>query len=127
LRSKEDTIDNVVLTDENFAPKAEFKIGDTANFIVTATDPDINMEDLLIEQYFPSDSTGNPFYGPSVIALPSQSDVSMMYMLIGGTTVDGPAGNWKIEFKIEDSTGLESNVFKVFAVVNDNAPPPVAP
>jgi Ca-activated chloride channel family protein len=112
------TIDNVVLTDENFNPKSQFDIGDTANFIVTATDPDKNMEKLLIEQYFPNDSTGNPYYDPDVIALPSQSDNTMTYNLIGRLTVDGPAGNWRIELQIADSTGLESNVFKVFAEVN---------
>ena len=112
------TIDDVVLTDENFNPKSQFDIGDTANFIVKATDPNKNMEKLLIEQYFPNDSTGNPYYGPDVIALPSQSDITMTYYLIGRITVDGPDGNWRIEFQIEDSTGLESNVFKVFPVVN---------
>ncbi len=112
------TINNVVLTDENFIPKSQFDIGDTANILVQATDPDKNMKKLLIEQYFPNDSTGNPYYGPDVIALPSQSDITMTYHLIGRITVDGPAGNWRIEFQIEDSTGLESNLFKVFAVVN---------
>ena len=112
------TINNVVLTDENFIPKSQFDIGDTANILVQASDPDKNMKKLLIEQYFPNDSTGNPYYGPDVIALPSQSDITMTYHLIGRITVDGPAGNWRIEFQIEDSTGLESNLFKVFAVVN---------
>ena len=112
------TIDDVVLTDENFNPKSQFDIGDTANFIVKATDPNKNMEKLLIEQYFSNDSTGNPYYGPDVIALPSQSDITMTYYLIGRITVDGPDGNWRIEFQIEDSTGLESNVFKIFPVVN---------
>jgi Ca-activated chloride channel family protein len=112
------TINNVVLTDENFIPKSQFDIGDTANILVQATDPDKNMKKLLIEQYFPNDSTGNPYYGPDVIALSSQSDITMTYHLIGRITVDGPAGNWRIEFQIEDSTGLESNLFKVFAVVN---------
>jgi Ca-activated chloride channel family protein len=121
------TIDDVVLTDENFIPKSQFDIGDTVNFIVTATDPDKNMEKLLIEQYFPNDSTGNPYYGPDVIALPSQSDITMTYYLIGRITVDGPDGNWRIEFQIEDSTGLESNVSKVFAVVNSTSSIQVLP
>jgi hypothetical protein len=77
-------INDVVLTDENFNPKAEFAIGDTANFMVTATDPNRNMEELIVEQYFPSDTTGNPFYGPDVLMLPSQSKDTMTYMLSAG-------------------------------------------
>ena len=112
------TIDNVVLTDENFNPKYEFDIGDTYNLLVTATDPDRNMEEIIIEQYHPSDSTGNPYYGPDVLALPSQAADTMTYYLIGGGTIVGPSGTWRIEIQIEDSTLLESNVFKVFALVN---------
>ena len=112
------TIDNVVLTDGNFNPKSEFNIGDTYNVLVTATDPDKNMEELIIEQYHPSDSTGNPYYGPDVLTLTSQAYDSMTYYLIGGGTINGPSGTWRIEFQIEDSTGLESNVFTVFALVN---------
>ena len=120
-------INNVVLTDENFNPKAVFEIGDEANFKVTATDPEKNMKELIITQYYLDFSKTDPFYGPEVSELPSQSAASMEYWLLSGTTIDGPAGNWRLEFQIADSTGLESNVFKVFAEVKDNPPPPAAP
>jgi hypothetical protein len=115
-------INNVVLTDEDFNPKAVFEIGDEANFKVTATDPEKNMEELIITQYYLDVSKTDPFSGPEVSELPSQSDVSMEYWLLSGTTIDGPAGNWKLEFQIADSTGLESNVFTVFAVVTSAVP-----
>jgi len=112
------TIDNVVLTDENFIPKSVFDIDDAVNFLVTATDPDRNMEELIIEQYYPSDSTGNPYYGPDSVALPSQAADTMTYYLLSAGAITEPSGYWRIEFLIVDSTELESNVFTVYALVN---------
>lgn len=40
----------VVLTDENFNAKNVFEIGDTANFLVEASDNDKNMTELIVEQ-----------------------------------------------------------------------------
>jgi len=54
-------IDNAVLTDGNFNPKSEFNIGDTANVLVTATDPEKNMEVGIVEQYYLNYSTDIPY------------------------------------------------------------------
>jgi len=111
-------IENVFITDENFNLKYQFNIGDAYNFMVTATDPEKNMDEMAVEQYFPSNSTDNPYYGPTIFGLPSQSDNTMTYYLISSGTVTGPSGDWRIEFQISDSTGFESNVFTVYVVIN---------
>ncbi len=109
-------IDDAVLTDEYYNPTSVFNIGDIANVVIVATDPDLDMENLLVTQYHP-DNSSTPYYGPDVAMLPSQSAPTMIYTFIGGVTIVGPAGTWRIEFQIEDYAGHTSSVFRVFSVV----------
>jgi hypothetical protein len=111
-------INNVVLTDADFNPKSVFDIGDAYNVLVTATDPDKNMKELSVTQFTPDDTEGDPYYGPDTLLLPSQSDDVVTYYLISDNDIDGPAGTWRVEFQITDSTRLESNTFIVFAITN---------
>ena len=109
-------INSVVLTDEFSNPTSIFNIGDIANVVITATDPDLDMENILITQYHPSDSN-TPYYGPDVVMLPSQSQPTMMYTFVGGVTIVGPSGTWRTEFQVEDYAGHASNIFRVYSSV----------
>ena len=109
-------IDDVVLTDEYFNIKFLFNIGDLANFLVYANDPDMDMETLFVTEFYPNDST-TPYTGPTPLFLPSQSEIDMVYFMIESVAVLGPAGNWRIEFQIEDYAGHASNIFRVFFIV----------
>ncbi len=117
------TLTNVELFNANDPGTVTFSfdIGDTANFNVSATDPDLDMTTLYFTEYFPSDST-TPYTGPTPIAMPSQSATDMVYTLIQPTEVTGPAGNWRLDFQIEDSNGNESNVFQVYIAISINDP-----
>lgn len=109
-------INSVELYDANWNLNYSFTIGDYANFAVYATDSDKDMECCYITQYYPLDSN-TPYYGPDIMYLPSQSDVDMVYWNINPIEVTGPAGDWRIEFQIEDANGNESNIFKVYTSV----------
>lgn len=109
-------IDNAVLTDEYFNPKFLFNIGDFGNFLVYASDPDMDIETLFATEFYPATST-TPYIGPISIFLPSQSDVDMIYFLIEHITVSGPVGDYRMEFQIDDYAGHASNVFKVFYTI----------
>ncbi len=111
-------INNVVLYDANWIATASFTIGDYGNFAVYVTDPDLDMINCYITQYYPHDST-TPYHGPDLMSLPSQSDVDMIYYSIDPSGVTGPAGSWRIEFQIEDSKGNESNVFRTYASIHE--------
>lgn len=108
---------DVTIYDENWNIEYSFNIGELANFEVDASDPDLDMETLLVTQYYPSDSQ-DIYLGPVIFSLPSQSSAEMTYWNIDPIEIIGPAGGWRIEFQIEDSLGHESNIFKVFVSVN---------
>ncbi|MBW1690828.1 MAG: hypothetical protein JRF35_01890 [Deltaproteobacteria bacterium] len=110
------TINNVELYDVDWNLKYSFTIGDDANFAVYATDSDKDMDCCYITQYYPLDSS-IPYYGPDIMYLPSQSEVDMVYWNVNPIEVTGPAGNWRIEFQIEDANGNESDIFKVYTSI----------
>jgi len=112
-------INNVKIYNSHGTEDYSFNIGEYAIFGVSATDPDMDMTNLLIWQYYPADST-TPYYGPSTVALPSQSEANAIYSTIDPIEIIGPAGYWKIEFQLEDSKGNESNVFRVYASVTED-------
>jgi len=93
-----------------------YNIGDTANFYVYASDPDLDLSTLTVSQYYPHDSS-TPYYGPDSVSLGSQPTADLIVYLITPITVEGPAGNWRIEFQLADAKGNESNVFIGYSVV----------
>jgi len=102
---------------EPYTPTYSFDIGDEGNIEVDVTDQDSDITTLWSSEYFPSDST-TPYNGPIEFPLPSQSGVDMTYSFIDPLTIEGPAGNWRMEFQIEDAQGNKSNVFTVYCVVH---------
>ena len=110
-------ITEVILYDSNWVETLSFDIGEYANFKVHATDPDEDMESLYVTQYHPHDSN-TPYYGPDLMSLPSVSAVDVYYYNIAPIEVAGPSGTWRVEFQIEDSKGNESNIWKVYSIVN---------
>lgn len=110
-------ITGVTIYDEYWLPEYSFTIGEFANFRVYASDPDLDMETLLVTEYYPSDSQ-DIHSGPSILLLPSQSSAEMTYCNIDPLEVTEPIGSYRLEFQTEDSLGHESNVFKVFVSVN---------
>jgi hypothetical protein len=107
----------VEIYDVNWVVTLSFDIGEYGNFIVCATDPDKDMVSLYVTQYHPHDSN-TPYYGPDLMSLPSQPGVDVYYYNIDPIEVTGPSGTWRIEFQIEDSKSNESNIWKLYGVVN---------
>jgi len=101
-----------------YVPTFTFTIGEQVEFLVSATDPDLDIKTLYITQYYPADAT-SPYYGPDPLSLPSQSDADALYWPLAPTEVTGPAGDWRIEFQISDARGNESNTFTIYVVVNE--------
>jgi len=106
------------LWDDPYVPRLEFTIGDQADFLVSATDPDLDIKTLYITQYYPSDET-MPYHGPESLSLPSQSDTDALYWPLAPTEVTGPAGGWRIEFQICDARGNYSNIFTIYVLINE--------
>ena len=93
-----------------------FYIGEYTNFLAYVTDPDLNITTLWISQFYPYTSD-TPYYGPDAIMLPSQSAADASYYSIEPFEVEGPAGNWRIEFQAEDDTNKMSNVFTKYFII----------
>ena len=104
-------ITNVVLTDIDGYTESTFRIGDTVNVAVYATDPDLDMETLFVTEYHSAWPSYHPYYGPDTILLSQPTTNTVYYFSV---VVIGPVGNWRIEFQIDDYKGHSSNVFEVF-------------
>ena len=97
-------------------------------FAVYATDPDLDIANLLLTKYWPCNASV-PYDGPHIIALSSQFAAEVMYSIIDPMLwnyapiwflTGYPLGAWRIEFQIEDTQGNESNIFKVYVSVHES-------
>jgi len=108
---------NAVLYNSNWVTCSSFHIGDQANFGVRAKDPDKDMVNLYINQYYPANAT-TPYYS-NFQPLPSTSKIEDVFYNSTALPITGPSGGWRIEFQIGDSKDTDSNIFKVYVVVNE--------
>ena len=90
-------------------------IGESVYGVIETTDPDLDMTNILITEYWPHDAS-LPYYGPTIIPLGSQPDAHMAIII--NFVVRGPIGNWRIEFQVEDAQANESNIFTVYLSVH---------
>ena len=109
-------INNVELfnVDDPDTPTVTFNMGDTFNFRVSATDPDLDMTTLYFYQYYPI-TADTPYSGPITVLLPSQPETSVVCTANEPLTITN-TGQWRFEFQIEDSEGNQSNVFTVYVI-----------
>ena len=73
---------------------------------VHASDPDLDMRTLRVEQYH-GDAT-SPMY-VDTIRLPSQQYSNTLFWDV--IYITGPAGEWRTSFQITDASGNSSNVY----------------
>ncbi len=73
---------------------------------VHASDPDLDMRSLRIEQYH--DGASSPMYVDNV-RLPGQESSSTLYWDV--IYITGPAGVWRTSFMITDASGNNSNIY----------------
>lgn len=91
-------------------PKTEFKVGDLVNARMYISDADYDIEEVLVDYYFPYDAT-KPFYDqPSIYSVPYQTEYGIEIQLSDHITVPGPVGEWRIEAIVVDEQGNQSNV-----------------
>jgi len=104
-------ISNVVITDIFDVPINSASIGDTVYCYITAEDEDKDMTILNIKQYLNNTLMSNNDY-----ALPATTVVKEIFYTIA--TIQGPTGNWRIDFQITDAEGNDSNIYSInFTVV----------
>jgi hypothetical protein len=73
---------------------------------VHASDPDLDMRTLRVEQYH--EGASSPMY-VDTIRLPAQQYSSTLYWDV--IFITGPAGQWRISVMITDAAGNNSNVY----------------
>ena len=112
------TITDVELykADNLYSLTTSFKIGDEVISAIIITEPDLDCSKMTISFFYPPDSK-TPYYDPSILSLPSQSDTNSIFYNPDPIVIVGPAGKWLYEFQVEDSKGNKSNVFKVNVTV----------
>ena len=99
-------------------PQDYFFIGEKYNVEIRATDPDLDMAALYVNQYL-LPNLDSPFYQTVEIVLPTQEGPQMMYFFIEDQTILGPVGDWRVCFMIVDAAGNESEEFCIHVVVAD--------
>lgn len=95
----------------------EFWIGDQMAFRIYAYDRDRDISHAVMAQYHPVDATV-PYYPVTAMPLPSQDEAEVILFPVGHLDNIGPAGSWRIEFYLIDSTGNESDVWTTFILTN---------
>jgi len=90
---------------ETFSTTFTFAIGETADALISASDPDLDMAILTTKTIHLLSKNLDTYTS----ALESQSQVDTVYL--GGLGIIGPAGEWKVEFEITDSEGNKSNLY----------------
>jgi len=98
------------LIDGQYVETSNFEIGDTANILVIAVDPDLDMDTMYIDEYLSPDFK-TPFNTVEIILF-SQADPTTEYLL-ETAEVTGQVGSWRNCFLVVDSAGNESNEFCV--------------
>ena len=93
-----------------------FYIGSFADFNIYTHDDDMNLTECIIKQFYPMDAT-EPYYEPSPMLLPSQESADMSFYPVEIMDVDGPAGQWRIEFQLKDAKGNVSNVWTEYVAI----------
>lgn len=100
-------------------PVVKFYLKDMYDFKVTASDSDMDMYSLYMEQYLLPD-TGIPYYPePMKLLLPTQTAEVVDYMSLDSLTVPGEAGEWRLCFWIVDIQGNESDDFCLTIIVKE--------
>ena len=99
-------------------PVTEFVIGDEVTFTVRFTDADLDCAYLTISEYFlllpnPDPSSETTYW----IVQDTVTDTINSFPDLDPVEISGPAGKWRVDFRIEDEAGNVSNIFEVFVTV----------
>ena len=106
------------LIDGQYVETSNFEIGDTANILVIAVDPDLDMDTMYIDEYLSPDFK-TPFNTVEIILF-SQADPTTEYLL-ETAEVTGQVGSWRNCFLVVDSAGNESNEFCVNYMLTEDS------
>ncbi len=98
----------------NPVESSTFGVGDHASFDIDAEDDDLNMKTVWVTENLVTNETTTVVSGPQAVPLPGQNGQQIMtYTNIDPIIISPPKGNYRIDFQIEDATGLESEVYSV--------------
>ena len=106
------------LIDGQYVETSSFEIGDAANILVIAVDPDLDMDTMYIDEYLSPDFK-TPFDSLEII-LSSQVDPTTEYLL-ETAEITGQVGSYRDCFLVVDSAGNESNEFCVNYMLTEDS------
>ena len=93
-------------------------IGDESTFQIDTYDPDKDISTIMIDSFNPIDSQ-TPYYDePRSMQLPTSTAEYMTFSPIENIEVQGPAGQWRIEFYAIDAKGNESDTFVIYISIH---------
>ncbi len=87
--------------------------GDYLTFDVSVNDREMDITSLYYTEYYP-DYSSDPYSGPHVVTLSTQPYPSTIYTIEDAMRVEGPPGSRRLEFRVADYQGHESDYFIVY-------------
>lgn len=92
---------------EQVVPQSTFTIGDFVYMEIDTVDPDRDITTLVITETHVN--TGNVLEAEIDLLQPEEVESTYWFLLDG---VQGPAGDWKVEFQVRDAQGNRSNILE---------------
>jgi hypothetical protein len=88
-----------------------FFVGEFFDFVMYCQDPDLDIDVMYSTLFILTNNGYVLFSGPDVETLPVQEAESTFYYPTPNLQAEPPAGDFRVEFRVEDAEGNMSNVF----------------
>ena len=97
---------------------SSFRVGETGNFLIVASDMDKDIEKLYIKGYAPGSSESQPTLVAGPIELRPQEKKIASYSLPEDIEVPTPPGRWRVDIQLEDKENNMSNTYTLYTIIH---------
>ena len=97
---------------------SSFRVGETGNFLIVASDMDKDIEKLYIKGYAPGSPDSRPTLVAGPIELRPQKRKIASYSLPEDIDVPTPPGRWRVDIQLEDKENNMSNVYTLYTIIH---------
>ena len=97
---------------------SSFRVGETGNFLIVASDLDQDIEKLYIKGYAPGSPDSQPTLAAGPIELRPQTKKIASYSLPEDIDVPTPPGRWRVDIQLEDKENNMSNVYTLYTIIH---------
>jgi hypothetical protein len=97
---------------------SSFRVGETGNFLIVASDMDKDIEKLYVKGYAPGSPDSQPTLVAGPIELTPQKKKIASYSLPEDIDVPTPPGRWRVDIQLEDKENNMSNIYTLYTIIH---------